>query len=122
MTPPHFFSNEKLTADFVKRLSLGKYKVEKLSIQETNVRTDKKEFNFKSLNEIVVRNRYFKTARILVKVDDELLENFTGDGLLISTSTGSTAYNMSFGGSIVYNTLKTLVRSPKHIVLSGSSV
>ena len=100
------------TADFVKRLSLGKYKVEKLSIQETNVRTDKKEFNYKSLNEIVVRNRYFKTARILVKVDDELLENFTGDGLLISTSTGSTAYNMSFGGSIVYNTLKTLSITP----------
>ena len=100
------------TSDFVKRLSLGKYKVEKLSIQETSVRTDKKEFHYKSLNEIVVRNKYFKTERLLVKVDDELLENFTGDGLLISTSTGSTAYNMSFGGSIVYNTLKTLSITP----------
>ncbi len=100
------------TVDFVKRLSLGKYKVEKISIQETTVTTDKKEFKYKSINEIVVRNRYFKTAKILVKVDDELLENFTGDGLLISTSTGSTAYNMSFGGSIVYNTLKTLSITP----------
>ena len=42
----------------------------------------------------------------------ELLENFSGDGLLISTSTGSTAYNMSFGGSIVYNTLSTLSITP----------
>ena len=47
-----------------------------------------------------------------VYVDNELLENFTGDGLLISTSTGSTAYNMSFGGSIIYNTLKTLSITP----------
>ena len=42
----------------------------------------------------------------------QLLENFSGDGLLISTSTGSTAYNMSFGGSIVYNTLSTLSITP----------
>ena len=45
-------------------------------------------------------------------MDDEFLEHFSGDGLLISTSTGSTAYNMSFGGSIVYNTLKTLSITP----------
>ena len=32
--------------------------------------------------------------------------------MLISTSTGSTAYNMSFGGSIIYNTLKTLSITP----------
>ena len=40
------------------------------------------------------------------------MENFSGDGLLISTSTGSTAYNMSFNGPIVYNTLASLVLTP----------
>ena len=43
---------------------------------------------------------------------NELLENFSGDGVLISTSTGTTAYNLSFSGSIVYNTLKTLTITP----------
>ena len=43
-----------------------------------------------------------------VFIDNSLLEHFTGDGILASTATGSTAYNMSFGGSIVYNSLNTL--------------
>ena len=41
-----------------------------------------------------------------------MLENFSGDGILVSTSTGSTAYNMSFNGPIVYNTLSTLILTP----------
>ena len=40
------------------------------------------------------------------------LETAVGDGLLISTSFGSTAYNLSFGGSIVYNTFHTLQITP----------
>ena len=41
-----------------------------------------------------------------------MLENFVGDGLLIATSFGSTAYNLSHGGSIVYNTFHTLQITP----------
>ncbi len=100
------------TKDFVRRLSIGDYKEENLSIQETTIVTNEKRYNYTSLNEIVVRSKYFNTLKIDVYVDDEFLEHFSGDGLLISTSTGSTAYNMSFGGSIVYNTLKTLSITP----------
>ena len=64
------------------------------------------------MNEIVIRNRDFNVLRVPVYVDEELLENFSGDGVLISTSTGTTAYNLSFNGSIVYNTLKTLTITP----------
>ena len=100
------------TVDFVKRLNSDEYKIEEISVQETKVITEDKIYLFDSLNEIVVRNREFNVLRVPVYVDDELLENFSGDGLLISTSTGSTAYNMSFGGSIVYNTLSTLSITP----------
>lgn len=98
--------------DFVKRLNSDKYKIENIGIQETKVITEDNIYYYDSLNEIVVRNRDFNTLKVPVYVDDELLENFTGDGVLISTSTGSTAYNMSFGGSIVYNTLDTLSITP----------
>ena len=98
--------------DFVKRLNSDKYKIEELAIQETKIITEDEIYYFDSLNEIVVRNKEFNTLKVPVLVDNELLENFTGDGLLISTSTGSTAYNMSFGGSIIYNTLKTLSITP----------
>jgi NAD+ kinase len=98
--------------DFVKRLNTDNYKIEEIGIQETKVITEDEIYHFDSLNEIVVRNIDFNTLKVPVYVDNELLEQFIGDGLLISTSTGSTAYNMSFGGSIVYNTLKTLSITP----------
>ena len=100
------------TVDFVKRLNTDNYKVEDISIQETKILTENKVIQYKSLNEIVVRNREFKSLKVPIYVDDEFLENFNGDGILLSTSTGTTAYNMSFGGSIVYNTLDTLSITP----------
>ena len=100
------------TIDFVKRLNSNDYKIEEISVQETKVITEDKIYNFDSLNEVVIRNRDFNVLRVPIYVDDELLEDFSGDGILISTSTGSTAYNMSFGGSIVYNTLNTLSITP----------
>ena len=96
------------TVDFVKRLNSDEYKIEEISVQETKVITEDNVYHYDSLNEIVVRNRDFNVLKVPVYVDDELLEDFSGDGLLISTSTGSTAYNMSFGGSIIYNTFHSL--------------
>ena len=100
------------TKDFVKKLNDNNFKNERINIEETTIFTDKERYHFNSLNEIVVRSNNFDTLKIPVYIDDELLENYTGDGLLISTSTGSTAYNMSFGGSILYNTLDTLSITP----------
>ncbi len=102
----------KNTVDFVKRLNLNNYKVEDIGIQETKVITENKIYNFNSLNEVVIRKNDFTSLKIPIYVDDELLENFRGDGVLVSTSTGSTAYNMSLGGSIIYNTLEALSITP----------
>ncbi len=99
-------------SDFVKRLSSGNYRIEELAVQETKIITEDEIYTYNSLNELVVRNKHFKTLRLPIYVDKEYLEEFAGDGVLISTSTGSTAYNMSLGGSIVYNSLKTLSITP----------
>lgn len=98
--------------DFVKRLNSSNYKEEEISIQETKIITDNSIYKYNSLNEIVIRKDDFSTLKLPIYIDNELLENFTGDGILVSTSTGSTAYNMSFGGSIIYNTLNTLSITP----------
>lgn len=102
----------KNTVDFVKRLNLNNYKVEDIGVQETKVITENKIYNFESINEVVIRKNDFTSLKIPIYVDDEFLENFRGDGVLVSTSTGSTAYNMSLGGSIIYNTLGTLSITP----------
>ena len=96
------------TKNFVERLSKDDYKIEELNYLKTSVNN----IDFNSLNEIVIRKKDLSVLKNKVYVDNELLENFTGDGLLISTSTGSTAYNMSFGGSIIYNTLKAFIVTP----------
>ena len=98
--------------DFVKRLSTGNYKEEKINIEETKITTEKETYTFESLNEVVMRDNELNTLKLSVYVDEEFLEEFSGDGILVSTSTGSTAYNMSFGGSIIYNTLDTLSITP----------
>lgn len=100
------------TTNFVKRLYDGDYKIEKLSYEEETLFCKNNCYHLHSLNEIVIRKKDFSILNADVLIDNELLENFSGDGLLISTSTGSTAYNMSFNGPIVYNTLASLVVTP----------
>ena len=98
--------------DFVERLSREDYKIEQINLIEIIVTTKEKRYVLTALNEIVVRNQSFRTVKLNVQIDRELLEHYVGDGILISSSTGSTAYNMSFGGAIVYNTLDTLQITP----------
>lgn len=90
----------------------GDYKVDDAYIQETVINHEDKEDKEYSLNEIIIREREFKTAKLAVYVDDEKLEDFAGDGLLISTTVGSTGHNLSYGGSIVYSDLPTLQINP----------
>ena len=88
------------------------YKVEEIGIQEIEVKYKDGLSRFYSLNEIIVRDKNWKVVRLNIKIDGDLLEKYIGDGLLIATSTGSTAHNLSFGGSIVYNTFDTLQITP----------
>jgi NAD+ kinase len=47
-----------------------------------------------------------------VWVDDEFLTHVKGDGLIVATPTGSTAYNLASGGPIVQPTVNALVVTP----------
>ena len=53
------------------------------------------------LNEAVVRSSALRAINFNVYVDGHLLNNLDADGIIISTATGSTAYNMSAGGPLV---------------------
>lgn len=98
--------------DFIYKLNNNLFKIDEIGIQETKIVTEDNTSIFYSLNEIVIRDRDLNTTKLDIKVNDAKLERFIGDGILISTSTGSTAYNLSFGGSIVANNLHTLQITP----------
>ena len=53
-----------------------------------------------------------RIATIRVDVDGRLVSRYRGDGLIVSTPTGSTAYNLSAGGPILEPTLPAIVLTP----------
>lgn len=67
-----------------------------------------------ALNDIVV-TRANSTLKILdmdVFIDDEYVDDFKADGIIIATPTGSTAYSLSAGGPIVDPALDSMIITP----------
>lgn len=63
---------------------------------------------FYCLNEFSIRSNIIKTFVLDVYIDDLLFESFRGDGMVVSTPTGSTAYNKSTNGAVVDPMLKCI--------------
>ena len=97
---------------FLDRLGKGLYKFDNVGIQNTRVIADGVDDSFKSLNEITIRNSKLYKADFRVDVDGALLEHFSGDGLVVCTTIGSTAYNRNLGGAIIYRGFNTLQLTP----------
>ena len=71
------------------------------NLLEIKVKHEKKEDVYFALNEMRIDYGY-TTQVIDVYINDELLEVFRGNGLCVSTPAGSTAYNKSIGGAVIY--------------------
>lgn len=90
---------------FVNNYIKGDYTLERIHLMDCQVETRDRQFQLHSLNEFVVRNRSSQVVHLSVNIAERHLQNFSGDGLIISSSAGSTAYNYSAGGAILYPSL-----------------
>ncbi|HGA1599783.1 TPA: NAD kinase [Streptococcus agalactiae] len=61
----------------------------------------------RALNESTIK-RIEKTMVADVVINQVVFERFRGDGILVSTPTGSTAYNKSLGGAVLHPTIEAL--------------
>jgi len=100
--------NEEYVIDFRNRLNCD------VCISGTN--TEKKiikcfdalnDFYFKSVEEDIS-----PTNQIQIEIDNEKVNEYKGDGLIISSSTGSTAYSMAAGGPIVHPSIDAMIINP----------
>jgi NAD+ kinase len=68
---------------------------------------------YRVVNDAVLsKSALARIATIRVDVDGRLVSRYRGDGLIVATPTGSTAYNLSAGGPILEPTLPAIVLSP----------
>lgn len=112
----------------IEKLFLEEYHVESRMMLEGNILgTGEK---IVALNDIVVgRSGSMRVIDYNIYVDDILLNKYRADGIIVSTPTGSTAYNMSAGGPIVEPGSDIIVLTPicphtlntRSIVLSPDS-
>jgi NAD+ kinase len=94
----------------LEKLLDGKYNVEeraKLKVMVDNNRLPD------ATNEVTVQTpRIAKIMYLKIFIDDELIEAFGADGIIVSTPTGSTSYALSAGGPILDPTVDAMVIAP----------
>ena len=77
------------------------------------IRGGEVKFRQMGLNEVAIRTGPpFSLMNINLYVDSELVTTYSGDGLIVSTPVGSTAYNLSAGGPILRKDLQAVVITP----------
>ncbi len=93
-------------------------------------RANKREFSSFAVNDVVIQaGQPFRMIQISILVDKDELTTVRGDGLIISSATGSTGHNLSAGGPIIDCESDGIVLTPicphslthRPIVLTGTS-
>jgi len=105
--------------DELKLIFSGQFEVEERMLLSATVRWDpaggksEPERRFQALNDIVI-NREGLTRYMAIQIDigGEQATRFFGDGVIVATPTGSTAYSLSAGGPIVHPSLDTIIVTP----------
>jgi len=98
--------------EFIEKYIEKNYIVEEIYLVDAEICTKQKCFKLTGVNEIVIKGIKSKVVHLGVFINGNHLQKFSGDGIIISTPVGSTAYNFSSGGSIVYPSIKTLQLTP----------
>lgn len=92
----------------------GRYRIEsRMMLDGRIVRKGRQVFRDIALNEIVIsRKDILKPLHFRIFVNGEFLNQYTADGMIFATPTGSTAYNLSAGGPIVTPAARLVVMTP----------
>jgi NAD+ kinase len=91
----------------------GDYWVDERSMLQAEVGGDGGSRRFIALNDVVlVRGAEPRVVRLKVWIDGHHYNTTVADGIIVSTATGSTAYNLSAGGPILHPQVRSCVLTP----------
>lgn len=97
---------------FLESYLKGEFITQEIPLLKANIITKNNTSALYAVNEVVVKGDKSRTIHLRLDINDKHVQGFSGDGLIISTSTGSTAYNYAVGGSIVDTSLNVMQIAP----------
>lgn len=95
------------------KLKQGKYQVAERMMLNCKIQLGNNKEELKALNDVVLaRGTLSRMVKFKIFVDGKIYSTFKGDGLIIATPTGSTAYSFSAGGPFIYPDLELITITP----------
>ncbi len=103
----------------------------RMMLEATITRTAGGQVRSLAINDCVVHaGPPYRMIELSITVNGDHLTNFSGDGLVVATPSGSTAHNMSVGGPIVQSEVEALILTPisphslthRPLVVSGDAI
>lgn len=99
--------------DFVAKLAAGRFRIDERAVLEAKVLKDHEATTFYAFNDIVLtRSSISNMISIKTLVDGKEFNTYYGDGVIVSTPTGSTAYNLSSGGPVLFPLTNVFALTP----------
>jgi NAD+ kinase len=94
---------------FIEKLKNKEYRIDNRMM----INGDTKNNCFVAFNDIVItRKSVSNMLKVDAKIDGKAFNSYYGDGIIISTPTGSTAYNLSVGGPLVFPLTNAFIVTP----------
>lgn len=99
----------------IEALFKGEYIIEERAMLQCSYNDGDEVKTYHGLNDVVLyKSIWSRIQKYEVNIDDNFYNTFNADGIIVCTSTGSTAYNLSAGGPIIHPELDVLCLTPMY--------